>query len=154
MENAVNTGLLISSPAFNHEESIPSKYTCEGENISPPIRISGIPKQAKSLALVVEDPDATDGVFDHWILWNIPPEERIPEKSVPGIPGKNSYGKMQYSGPCPPSGTHRYYFRIFALDIDLNLKAGANKKALQEAMKGHVILEGELMGLYQKKTTA
>lgn len=152
MENAVNTGLLtISSPAFNHEESIPSRYTCEGENISPAIHISGIPKEAKSLALIVEDPDATHGVFDHWIMWNIPPEEVIPEKSIPGVPGKNGYGKMQYNGPCPPSGTHRYYFKVYALDSNLNLRAGANKQTLQEAMKGHILTEGELMGVYQKK---
>src|SRR6476620_2523437 len=90
--------------------------------------------------------------FDHWLVWNIPPNEPIDENSVPGISGRNGFGKTGYGGPCPPSGSHRYFFRVYALDIRLDLKAGSDKKALQDAMKNHVLASGELMARYQKKT--
>lgn len=98
----------------------------------------------------MEDPDAPDGTFDHWLVWNIPPNEPVAENSVPGISGRNSFGNTGYGGPCPPSGQHRYFFRVYALDGDLDLLTGADKKALHAAMEGHVLASGELMGYYKK----
>ena len=98
----------------------------------------------------MEDPDAPRGVFDHWIIWNIPPNAAIAENANPGLPGTNSFGDQGYGGPCPPSGVHRYYFKVFALDSELDLQAGANKAQLQEAMKEHVIASGELMARYSR----
>jgi len=145
-----DNGLKIRSVAFSHGGYIPPRYTCEGENVNPPLEISDIPENTKTLALTVEDPDAPRGVYDHWIAWNIPPNEAIEENSRPGISGKNSFGNTGYGGPCPPSGSHRYFFKVYALDSDLNIQAGSDKKTLQEAMKDHVLGSGELMGQYQK----
>ena len=146
-----SNGLVVQSVAFSHKGHIPPKYTCEGEDINPPLEIENFPKETKTLALIVEDPDAPRGVFDHWLVWNIPPNKPIDENSVPGISGRNSFGKMGYGGPCPPSGTHRYFFKIFALDTSLDLPVGANKNALLEAMHDHVIASGEIMAHYKKK---
>ena len=146
-----DNGLKIRSVAFSHGGYIPPRYTCEGENVNPPLEISDIPENTKTLALIVEDPDAPRGVYDHWIAWNIPPNEAIEENSRPGISGKNSFGNTGYGGPCPPSGSHRYFFKVYALDSDLNIRAGSDKKTLQEAMKDHVLGSGELMGHYQKR---
>jgi Raf kinase inhibitor-like YbhB/YbcL family protein len=143
--------LVVQSVAFSHKGHIPPKYTCEGEDINPPLEISNIPDGTKSLAIIVEDPDAPRGTFDHWLVWNISPNTAIGEKTNPGINGTNSFGKTGYGGPCPPSGSHRYFFKVYALNTDLDLPAGADKKALQEAMKDHILDEGGLMGLYQKK---
>lgn len=143
--------LIISSPAFSNQGDIPAKYTCEGEEINPPLQIDNIPEEAITLALIVEDPDAPRGTFDHWIVWNIEPKLTIGENTNPGISGKNSGGKTGYYGPCPPSGSHRYYFNLFALDKKLDLPAGTDKKALQQAMQGHIIAKGSVMGRYQKK---
>jgi Raf kinase inhibitor-like YbhB/YbcL family protein len=141
----------VQSVAFSHGGHIPPKYTCEGENINPPLEVSDCPPETRSIALIVEDPDAPKGVYNHWLVWNIPPNEAITEDSRVGIAGTNSFGNAGYGGPCPPSGSHRYFFKAFALDRELDLRPGSDKKALQEAMKEHVLASGELMAHYQKK---
>jgi Raf kinase inhibitor-like YbhB/YbcL family protein len=150
MENIKTGTLVISSPAFQHEGDIPSKYTCDGEGINPPLQIEKIPENTVSLAIIMEDPDAPKGTFDHWLLWNISPGSHIMENSIPGISGTNSADKTGYHGPCPPSGSHRYYFYVFALDAELDLEAGAGKRKLQEAMRPHVLAKGSIMGRYQR----
>ena len=142
--------LLVRSVAFSHNGHIPKKYSCDGDNINPPLEISNIPSNTKSLALIMEDPDAPRGVFDHWLLWNITPNAAIAENANPGLSGTNSFGDQGYGGPCPPSGVHRYYFKVFALDTELDLQAGANKAQLQEAMKAHIIASAELIGRYSR----
>lgn len=142
--------LFVKSIAFSHNGHIPLKYTCEGENINPPLEIEDIPKGTKTLALILEDPDAPSGTFTHWLLWNVLPAEEITEKTNVGVSGINDFGKTGYGGPCPPSGTHRYYFKVYALDRSLSITAGENKSALLEMMQGHVLAEGELMGRYRK----
>lgn len=149
---AKRTTLMISSPAFEHEGLIPAQYTCEGAGINPPLSIGGIPDDAKTLALIMEDPDAPGRVFDHWLVWNIPPTEAIPENSVPGLEGTNSRGLIGYTGPCPPSGTHRYFFKVFAVDTLLELAKGADKTKLNYVLQRHVIGYGELIGLYRKNS--
>lgn len=150
---AQNGKLELRSTVFSHNGHIPPLYTCEGEDISPPLEVSNLPEGVKTLALIVEDPDAPNDVFDHWLLWNIHPNEAIAEGGNPGISGTNSFGKTGYGGPCPPSGSHRYFFKVYALDTDLNLPAGSDKHQLLDAMKGHVLAEGQLMGHYQKRKT-
>ncbi len=140
----------LTSPIFAHNETIPRKYTCQGEDINPPLKISDLPPGTKSLVLINEDPDAPGATWDHWIVYNIFPTEMIAENSVPGLQGKNSWGRNDYGGPCPPSGTHRYFFKLYALDAQLNLKEGAGKKQVEEAMKGHILEKVELIGLYKK----
>ena len=147
---AAKATLKLSSSEFEHEGYIPVKYTCQGENINPPISIEGIPKETKSLALVMEDPDAPGGIFDHWAVWNIRPTKTIKEDSMPGRIAKNSIGDYSYTGPCPPSGTHRYFFKIYALDTLLDLEKDVDKKMLEQAVQGHILAYGELMGLYRK----
>ncbi len=142
--------LEISSPSFNQEGSIPSKYTCEGLNINPSLSIKNIPVFTKSLVLIMDDPDATKGTFDHWIVWNIKPVEIIPENSTLGVMGKNSAGENNYTGPCPPTGTHRYFFKIYAIDVMLSLKQGADKIAVEDAISGHILASGEIMAYYKK----
>jgi Raf kinase inhibitor-like YbhB/YbcL family protein len=142
--------LEVRSVQFAHNGHIPPQYTCEGDDMNPPLEISNIPDGTKTLALIMEDPDAPNGVFDHWLVWNILPNQAIPESSNPGISGTNSFGKTGYGGPCPPSGVHRYYFHIYALDVELELLSGARKQELLEAMKGHILAEGSLMGHYKK----
>ena len=149
--NVETKKLKLSSPAFNNEGEIPSKYTCDGEGINPALHIENIPEDTKTLALIVEDPDAPHGVFDHWIVWNINTVARIEEQSNPGTSGDNSAGKSGYHPPCPPVGSHRYYFYVFALNVTLDLLAGAGKKELQAAMEGHIIAKGSLMGRYERK---
>ena len=144
------SSLTIISSAFDHNGDIPRKYTCQGENVNPPLKISNIPAGSKSLALIVDDPDAPGGTFDHWIVWNILPAEFISEKSIPGIEGKNHYNITHYKGPCPPSGTHRYFFKVYALDTMLELKPGVEKETLEKAMQPHTLASGELIGLYKK----
>ena len=150
MENNLVKELTIKSSAFDHESFIPAKYTCEGENVNPPLEISGIPNEAKTLVLMVEDPDAPRGVFDHWIVWNIQPGTSIAENSIPGVQGENSFGILAYRGPCPPLGTHRYFFKVYALNTKLDLPAGTKKIQLLEAMKDHILTRSEFMGQYQK----
>jgi Raf kinase inhibitor-like YbhB/YbcL family protein len=143
--------LVIHSAVFSHNGHIPSDYTCEGKNINPPIAVSNIPEGTKTLALIIEDPDAQHPNFVHWVVWNIPPNEAIAEGNNPGISGTNDFGKTGYGGPCPPSGSHRYFFRVYALDTELDLLAGSDKNALIDAMKDHILAESELMGHYQKR---
>jgi Raf kinase inhibitor-like YbhB/YbcL family protein len=146
-----NAGLRVRSVAFNQGGLIPPKYTCEGENINPPLEISDLPANTRSLALIVDDPDARNKSFAHWVAWNIPPNKGIAENSRPGISGKNSFGNVGYGGPCPPSGSHRYFFKVFALDTDLDIQAGSDKETLEDAMQDHVLASGELMAHYQKR---
>lgn len=140
--------LIISSNAFSHEGMIPEKYTCKGENINPPLQIENIPEAAVTLVLIMEDPDAPNGIFDHWLVWNIDPEPTIDEDSRPGINGRNSTGKTGYHGPCPPNGEHRYFFYVFALDIALDLPSGTDKKTLQQVISQHIIAQGHIIGKY------
>jgi Raf kinase inhibitor-like YbhB/YbcL family protein len=139
--------------SFQEGGNIPPKFTCDGGDSSPPLQIAGVPSGVKSLALVVDDPDAPSGLFTHWIVWNISPQTNaIAEGSAPkGVQGTSDFGKSGYGGPCPPSGTHRYYFKIFALDRELDLPPGAKRSQLDAAMKGHVVAQGELMGRYARK---
>jgi len=144
-------GLRMTSPAFENKGSIPSKYTCDGRDVNPPLKIEDIPKETQSLVLIVDDPDAPAGTFDHWIVWNIPPTERIEENSVPGTEGLNDLRKYSYGGPCPPSGTHRYFFKVYALDTKLSLNPNSRKRDLEKAMTGHILAKGELIGLYRRR---
>jgi Raf kinase inhibitor-like YbhB/YbcL family protein len=129
---------------------IPKKFTCDGQNVNPSFRIEGIPEGALSLALIVDDPDAPMGTWVHWVVYNIPKVSGIEENSVPGIQGNNDFGKKDYGGPCPPSGTHRYFFKLYALDSKLALKGQVDKKRLEQAMQGHIIQKAELVGLYKR----
>ncbi|MDX5435595.1 MAG: YbhB/YbcL family Raf kinase inhibitor-like protein [Pontibacter sp.] len=140
--------LHISSPAFDSGESIPPKYTCDGEDISPALEIGELPEGTSTLALIVEDPDAPRGNWTHWLMWDIPPTNLIEENTSPGTEGTNDFGNTSYGGPCPPIGTHRYFFRVYALDIRTNLPHGSSREAFQVAMQNHIIGSGELMGLY------
>lgn len=144
----------ISSPVFAQNGSIPSKYTCDGADVSPPLMIGDVPAAAKSLALIVDDPDAPVGNWVHWVVWNINPATReIGEGDTPahGVEGKNGWGRNGYGGPCPPSGSHRYFFKLYALDTTLVLNSTATKKDLEMAMDGHVIARGQLIGLYKRR---
>lgn len=143
--------LVVDSPEFSQNGHIPLQYSCDGENINPPVNISNVPEGAKTLALIMEDPDAPDGTFTHWLLWNIYPNDKITEKTSLGVTGINSFGKTGYGGPCPPSGTHRYYFKVYALDRELAIVAGEDKNSLLEAMEGHILATGELVGRYARK---
>ena len=146
--------MKITSSAFQDGGNIPSKFTCDGADISPALRFEQIPAEAKSLLLMVDDPDAPVGLFTHWLAWNIDPKTTdVAENSAPAkaAQGTNDFPKTGYGGPCPPSGTHRYFFKIFALDQMLDLKAGAKRAEVDAAMRGHVIAQGELMGRYSRK---
>lgn len=146
--------LEIKSPAFQNGQFISKKYSCEGEDLSPPLIFENIPQNTKSLALIVDDPDAPMGNWDHWIVFNISPQIReikegeTPEGSVSGI---NDFGKLEYGGPCPPPGKpHRYFFKLYALDIVLDLKQGVRKNLLGKAMEGHILGQAQLIGLYKR----
>jgi Raf kinase inhibitor-like YbhB/YbcL family protein len=148
---AKTSTLRLTSPLFKDGGEIPSRYTCEGENINPPLQIANIPPETKCLAIIVEDPDAPKGLFVHWIAWDIPVTTLIGEDSAPGTPGINGFKHLHYGGPCPPAGTHRYFFKIYALSQPLGLAKGSDMQSLLEAMDDHVIGYGELVGLYGKK---
>ncbi len=146
--------MKITSSAFQEGGNIPSKFSRDGENINPPLHIEGTPPNAKSLVLIVDDPDAPIGLFTHWLVWNIDPTTtEIAEKSRPNgaVEGTNDYPTVGYGGPQPPSGTHRYYFKVFALDKTLDLRAGAKRQELEKEMKGHVIAQAKLMGRYSHR---
>jgi hypothetical protein len=153
--------IQVVSTAFSEGESIPVQYTCDGDNVSPPLRWGGIPKDSHSLALVCEDPDAPSGVFVHWVLFNLPPiVSNLPEALPPtetleetgARQGRNDFDQIGYGGPCPPQGkAHRYFFRFYALDTELQLRAGASREELDNAMRGRILAEGHLMGTYQRK---
>lgn len=143
--------MQIQSNAFEQNRPIPRKYTCDGENISPPLTFVDVPREAKSLALVVDDPEAVVGTFDHWIVWNLPPDTKeLSEGANIEIQGRNDYGVLRYKGPCPPSGTHHYRFKAYALDTMLDLPEGASKKELENAMQDHILAEYELIGTYNR----
>jgi Raf kinase inhibitor-like YbhB/YbcL family protein len=146
--------MKISSSAFQEGGTIPERFSKNGQNVNPELRIEGVPAEAKSLALIVDDPDAPVGLFNHWLVWNIDPKTtEIAESSVPkgAMQGTNDFPGSGYDGPQPPSGTHRYYFKIFALDRTLDLKSGAKRREVDAAMRGHIVGEGQMMGRYSKK---
>ncbi|MBI5414570.1 YbhB/YbcL family Raf kinase inhibitor-like protein [Candidatus Peregrinibacteria bacterium] len=146
--------LTISSSAFSANTAIPSVYSCDGKGVNPPLSLSNPPKAAKSLVLLVDDPDAPAGTWDHWILWNIDPTvSQIGENTVPAnaVQGKNSSGTNGYEGPCPPSGTHRYFFKLYALDAMINLKEGSTKFDVEREMEGHIVASADIVGLYSSK---
>ncbi len=140
----------LTSPAFKHNEMIPTKFTCQGNDINPELNISNTPAGTKSLALIIDDPDAPMGTWVHWVVFNIPPVQKIKENSIPGIQGYNDFKRVNFGGPCPPSGTHRYFFKLYALDSMLKLSEGATKTDVEGAMKSHILAQTELMGLYKK----
>ena len=143
--------LLMNSSAFENNSHIPVKYTCDGSNINPPLTIEGITAETKTLVLIVDDPDCPTGTFDHWIVWNISPITRkIGENTIPGTEGISSYRKHAYGGPCPPYGTHRYFFKVYALDTQLDLKSNSTKKDVEKVMENHILAEGRLIGLYSR----
>lgn len=142
----------IKSSAFNHGKPIPKKHTCEGEDISPMLTFHNVPKGTQSLALIVDDPDAPRGTFDHWIGWNLNPDHlTLSEGESLPVQGKNGFGEIGYRGPCPPPGSpHRYFFKLYALDTKISLPSGSSKRQLEEAIKGHVIEKAELFGTFQR----
>ena len=146
-----NSGLTVTSSAFSANGMIPAKYSCEGAQASPPLHISNIPSGAKSLALILHDPDAPmKGGFTHWVMWNIDVNGDIPENFKGAMTGLNGAQQNSYFGMCPPSGTHHYHFRVYALDTKLDLPNATNKTGLERAMKGHIMAEADLVGLYKK----
>jgi Raf kinase inhibitor-like YbhB/YbcL family protein len=143
--------LAVSSPAFNANSMIPPKFTCEGASVSPALHLGEFPAQTKSLAIIVHDPDAAHpGGFTHWVAFNIDPTQDIPEGFKGGVQALNGSGKAGYTGPCPPSGTHHYHFMVYALDTKLDLPAQTDKAGLEKAMEGHILAQGDLVGLYKK----
>jgi len=151
--------ISVSSPAFLEGGMIPSKYTCDGQDISPPLKWAGVPEAAKGIALISEDPDAPMGTWVHWVMWNIPPSVHELAENVPPAPdlpdgsrqGITDFGRPGYGGPSPPSGVHRYCFKVYALDTTLDLPSSARKADLLKAMKGHILAEGQLMGKYKRR---
>ena len=143
--------MKLRSPEFENNKFIPKKFTCQGDDVNPALIIEDVPADAKSLALIVDDPDAPMGTWVHWVVFDIPVVSKIEENSIPGKQGRNNFGRENYGGPCPPSGTHRYFFKIYALDKELNLNKGISKQALEDAMQGHILGEAELIGLYKKQ---
>ena len=143
--------MQISSPEFKNNELLPAKFTCQGQGVNPTLFIDGLPKDAKSLVLIVDDPDAPSGNFVHWIVYDAPLIKQIAESAVFGKPGLNSLGKLGYVSPCPPSGTHRYFFKVYALDKMLNLPEGVSKADLENAMQSHILDQAQLIGLYKKQ---
>ncbi len=157
MPGTAATTLEVTSTEFVHLGSIPAKYTCEGEDESPPLQWSEGPEGTASYALIMDDPDAPRGTWVHWVAWNIPrpglidaisAQEKLDDGTMQGM---NSWPKLGYGGPCPPSGTHRYFFKIYALDTTLNLPATTDKQALLAAMEGHILGQGELIGVYARQ---
>jgi Raf kinase inhibitor-like YbhB/YbcL family protein len=142
--------LNLSSPAFHAGSPIPQRYTCDGQDVSPPLRWSQVPTSARSLAVELQDPDAPGGVFTHWMLWNLPPRTRaIPPQVSRRTQGRNSFGRIGYSGPCPPQGsTHHYVFTLFAVDRKLTLPRGASSSRFHAALSGHVVRRATLVGIY------
>lgn len=145
--------MKVVNSAFNHNEKIPSKYTCDGENVNPPLQFLDVPAGAKSLVLIVDDPDAPTKTWVHWVVYDINRDvTEVEEDSVPegGIEGMTDFGKPGYGGPCPPSGTHRYFFKLYALDMALDPPQNATKQMVEEKMEGHIIKKAELIGFYSR----
>jgi Raf kinase inhibitor-like YbhB/YbcL family protein len=157
-DGGIGMGFQLQSDVFEPGAQIPSKFTCDGQNVSPPLSWSGLPPGSGSVALIMEDPDAPAGIWVHWVLFNIPSSLNGLQEGVPAdetlsdgsVSGLNSWRRSGYGGPCPPSGTHRYFFRLYALDGPLDLPAGATKELLLEAMQGHVLGQAETMGTYSR----
>ncbi len=153
-----NMDIKITSTAFEEGGMIPRKYTCDGEDVSPPLSWTGVPEGAETIALISDDPDAPMGTWVHWVLFNLPATEKgLPEAIPPdrelkngAKQGRNDFRRIGYGGPCPPGGTHRYFFKLYALDAVLNLPAGATKAELLKAMEGHILAQGQLMGKYRR----
>ena len=151
--------MIITSPAFKEGSMIPAKYTCDAQDISPPLEWNKVPAGTKSLALICDDPDAVVGTWVHWVVYNIPPDASKLDENIKGekefsngmIQGSNDWPRIGYGGPCPPSGTHRYFFKLYALDTLLDLKPGATKAQVLKAMNGHVLAEAQLMGRYKRQ---
>jgi len=151
--------IKVTSSAFNNGGMIPAKYTCDGSDISPPLQWQPVPESTESIAVICDDPDAPVGTFVHWVLFNLPAQtnelvENIPAaEALPGggVHGRNDFGRLGYGGPCPPSGTHRYFFKIYALDAKVNLQPGCRKSDLLKAMEGHILGQGQLMGKYKRQ---
>ena len=151
--------IQVTSPAFENESMIPSKYTADGNDVSPPLKFASVPEQAKSIALISDDPDAPVGTWVHWVMWNIPagaselPENIPPDKVLAdgSIQGITDFGRHGYGGPAPPSGTHRYYFKVYALDTVLELPGDSTKADMLSAMAGHILAQGQLMGRYKRR---
>jgi len=154
----LDMAITMTSSAFTEGALIPKKHTCDAEDISPDLKWSGVPREAKSLALICDDPDAPVGTWVHWVLFNIPAEAGALAAGIPpeavldsgARQGKNDFRKLGYGGPCPPGGTHRYFFKLYALDTVLSLESGSTKARLVAAMKGHILAEGQLMGKYKR----
>lgn len=144
--NVGNATMRLTSPAFENEGNIPAEHTCDGANAAPPLVIGEVPVGTKSLALIADDPDAPMGTWVHWVVWNIKPDSTI----VAGKEGMNDFKKNGYGGPCPPSGTHRYFFKLYALDITLALSDTSTKTDLERVMKGHIIEQVNLVGKYSR----
>jgi Raf kinase inhibitor-like YbhB/YbcL family protein len=150
--------LKLTSTAFKEGEAIPRGYTCDGANVSPPLEWTGVPKTAKTIAIIADDPDAPAGTWVHWVLYNLPADglgliENTPQTETlkgGGVQGKNDFGKIGYGGACPPSGTHRYFFKFYALDSELPLQPGATKIDVEKAMAGHIVGQTQLMGTYHR----
>jgi len=151
--------IKITSPAFEDGGLIPAKYTCDGADISPPLQWDAVPEGTKSIALICDDPDAPMGTFVHWVIFGLPAETRELAENIPSdetLPsgakqGTSDFGRVGYGGPCPPSGTHRYFFKIYALDTEVDLAAGASKRELLKAMEGHILGQGQLIGKYKRQ---
>ena len=142
--------MILTSPAFENNKNIPNRFTCDGEGKNPPLKIDRIPKDTKSLVLIVDDPDAPMGTFVHWVVYDIPVISSIGEGDVPGKQGMNTTKGVDWVSPCPPFGTHRYIFKIYALDKEIGLKDGATKAQVEKAMEGHMLDKAELIGLYKR----
>ncbi len=150
--------LKLSSPAFEDGDNIPRKYTCDGDNISPPLTWSNVPQGTETLAIIFDDPDAPSKTWVHWVLYNIPGDEQKLDEQIPPseilangtVHGTNDFGKRAYRGPCPPMGPHRYIIKLYALDAELNLGPGATKEELLNTMKGHIIGKAQLTGIYKR----
>lgn len=149
----IDATMKLSSAAFENNAMIPAEYTCDGQDISPPLSISGVPTKAKSLALIMDDPDAPGGTFTHWVVWNIPPDktEFIKDEKISFPQGRTSFGDIGYGGPCPPSGVHRYFFKLYALNSMLDLEEESTKKDLERTMTGKIVEQSTLIGKYSRK---
>ncbi|MCF7916340.1 MAG: YbhB/YbcL family Raf kinase inhibitor-like protein [Candidatus Omnitrophica bacterium] len=142
--------MKLTSPDFKNNQQIPEKFSCDGKDVNPTLIIEDLPEGTKTLALIVDDPDAPAGTWIHWVVFNIRPTGKIEEDSIPGIQGRNDFKKLNYGGPCPPAGTHRYFFKLYALSSKLELEEGATKEELEEVMQDTLIDKAELMGVYPK----
>jgi Raf kinase inhibitor-like YbhB/YbcL family protein len=148
---AKEADMKVTSSAFKDNEMMPDRFGYRHENVNPPLSVEGAPQGTKSMALIVDDPDAPRGTWVHWVVYDMPPLRKIDEGSVPGTQGINDFKTLKYDGPCPPSGTHRYIFTLYALDSELALPGGADKKTVERAMEGHVLVKAALTGLYKSK---